>query len=916
MNRLRFYRRLGVAQKAIGTSFAALLLVAIVASGALYYRNASAQAGTSNFHAAPHGHVVQFPTRQDAAQARASSKPQVLGSGDLVYGGGHVLRNPVSYVIFWGAAWGNGGANAADAQVILNYFNDVGTTNFEHLLTQYSDTTGAIANTHTLGGTFFDSSAPPTDTTCNAKPTIQNQSILDEIGHALSVKGWPTDTTNATYYVYTPSGDYVNAGGACSDLPGSFCAYHSAAINNLNQIIAYAALPYPISMNVCGVTNFPNGRPVGDSEVNFTSHEQFEAITDPLPCGTPTECSAAGFPGQGGWIDTSDFEIGDKCAWIFPSTNNGTTPLNNGGTFEMQLEYSNATSSCVNGLGSHLLTAEGSVASVTAPSTNAPARTLTIRNQGADPSNWSVSGLPSFVASVVPSSGNITPFASQQVTVNFNTSGFASPQTLTGSFQIGDANADNAPVGVPVTVVLANISKQWYFAEGHTGDNFAEYLTLENPGSGVANVTVTYLLGLDQQGHTQPPLTKVYAVPANSRQTVVVNQEVGTATTGIAQDVSMVLSSDQPIVAERPMYFTYNGLQAQAGLIPGGTDVVGATGLGSSFDFGYLDTTAKHATYLTILNQNTFDVDATVQFFPAAGGSPILYTKTVAAKTRGTILANTVPGLAAGSYSALVHLVQTAAPTTPAPGLVERPLYLVDALTNQTGAGDTVGVATPLTTWYFAEGYTASNFSERYIVSNPSTSVSANVKVTYLKSDGTTVADTTTLGPGAQHVFLASSKLADGTPNSAVVTADQPFLAERFISFHYTGPVGNVGASSIPGATDVLGAAAPGHLFEFAEGYSGGQFGEWLTLENPGTQLAHVQVTYLPDNGSAPTVVTYPVGPNSRATVYTNAVMPNQSFSMQVVSDQLIVAERPMYFVYTGIGLNQPGGSDVIGYQP
>jgi hypothetical protein len=63
-------------------------------------------------------------------------------------------------------------------------------------------------------------------------------------------------------------------------------------------------------------------------------------------------------------------------------------------------------------------------------------------------------------------------------------------------------------------------------------------------------------------------------------------------------------------------------------------------------------------------------------------------------------------------------------------------------------------------------------------------------------------------------------------------------------------------------------------------------------------------------------VVTYLVGPNSRATVYTNATMPNQSFSMQVVSDQLIVAERPMYFVYTSIGLNQPGGSDVIGYQP
>jgi hypothetical protein len=110
------------------------------------------------------------------------------------------------------------------------------------------------------------------------------------------------------------------------------------------------------------------------------------------------------------------------------------------------MEYSNTTHNCVYGLGSHLLTVEDSVAAVTAPGTNAPARTLTIRNQGANPSVWSVSGLPSFVALVVPNSGNIAPGASQQVTVNFNTSGFASPQTLTGSFQTGDVNADNAPV--------------------------------------------------------------------------------------------------------------------------------------------------------------------------------------------------------------------------------------------------------------------------------------------------------------------------------------------------------------------------------------------------------------------------------------------------------------------------------------
>lgn len=40
------------------------------------------------------------------------------------------------------------------------------------------------------------------------------------------------------------------------------------------------------------------------------------------------------------------------------------------------------------------------------------------------------------------------------------------------------------------------------------------------------------------------------------------------------------------------------------------------------------------------------------------------------------------------------------------------------------------------------------------------------------------------------------------------------------------------------------------------------------------------------------------------------------ALSMEVLSDQPIVAERPMYFSFTGGGSNQNGGSDVLGYAP
>jgi hypothetical protein len=112
--------------------------------------------------------------------------------------------------------------------------------------------------------------------------------------------------------------------------PGNWCAYHNWSSS---QGVTYGAMPYPGSG--CQVSTSPNGSVSGDSEVNLTSHEQFEAVTDPQ----------AG----NGWIDAAAYEIGDKCAWDFSK---GTTALNNGGVFEVQTEYSNATSSCVNSYGS------------------------------------------------------------------------------------------------------------------------------------------------------------------------------------------------------------------------------------------------------------------------------------------------------------------------------------------------------------------------------------------------------------------------------------------------------------------------------------------------------------------------------------------------------------------------------------
>ncbi len=864
------------------TRFAPALIIVMVASLALWGfapSNAAAQSPAAQ----QRPRVIFFPTRQQVEQrtqqkhvptgqptGKPRTQPNVQGNGDLQFHGGPVEETPRVFLIFWGSTWNNGSNGITqDGQIVKNYFQDVGNTSFEAILTQYFDANVHIPSTLTLGGTFLDFSNPPTDFSCGG-PTVQDSSIQTEVHNAILANGWPTDP-NATYFVYTPSNAFVNDGfNNCSEQV--FCGYHGFSSSG----VPYSAMPYPLNLSTCPPLAVPNGNAAGDSLVSVSSHEQFEAISDPR---------------LNAWFDAAGFEIGDKCAWDFSA---GLTHLNNGGTFAVQTEYSNASHSCVNTFATatpHIQTTPTAISLTTTPGNSPGARSVTLSNSGTGPLNWSTGQLPPWVT-VSPTSGSLAPGASQPLTLSFTTPS-ATPQTYSTNLTIVDANADNSPYKLPITVTATTASTTWYFAEGFTGGGFSEFLTLANPNTVTTAVTVTYLLGSGM------PIIRNYSISPTSRFTLNVNNEIGNG-----QNVSMVVNAAQPIIAERPMYFPFTGLTGLT--IPGGSDVLGATSLSQNFDFGYLDTTAGHATFLTILNQNSSLMTVTIQYFSAGGGAPITRQHTVAGNSRGTVNVNT-EGLAAGSYSALVSLDM--------PGLVERPLYLQDSATHFTGSADVVGVATPQTNWFFAEGFTASTFSERYILSNPSTTTTAHATVTFFLSSGSPVSVPVTLAPGAQQTVNANAVLgSSNVNNSAHVGADAPILAERFISFKYTGQVGGSGGSSIPGASDVLGAGAPGFLFYFAEGFTGNQFAEYLTLENPSpSNIATVVVTFLPANGAAPTVQQYRINPSSRFTVFTNGVLAGQSFSLVVESSIAIVAERPMYFNFTG---GQTGGSDVVGYQP
>ena len=112
-------------------------------------------------------------------------------------------------------------------------------------------------------------------------------------------------------------------------------------------------------------------------------------------------------------------------------------------------------------------------------------------------------------------------------------------RSVPNAFEAGHASA-----GAP------ELRRSWFFAEGHTGPFFEQYLLMGNPGDTTVPVRVVYLL----PGGPTPPVT--YMVAPRSRLTVLVNGETPAAGIALASTaVSMVVDADAPIVAERAMWW-------------------------------------------------------------------------------------------------------------------------------------------------------------------------------------------------------------------------------------------------------------------------------------------------------------------------------------------------------------------------
>ncbi len=301
-------------------------------------------------------------------------------------------------------------------------------------------------------------------------------------------------------------------------------------------------------------------------------------------------------------------------------------------------------------------------------------------------------------------------------------------------------------------------SNTWYFAEGTTRAGFDEWLCLANPGAQDATVQVTYIFP-DGEAVTLP-----YTVPAWKRYTVNVNDTVGPE-----RDVAIRVDSDQPVVAERPMYFAYRGAWDD------GHITAGAPAPLTTWYFAEGTTQAGFDEYLCLANPGEEDAAVEVTYYPV-GGDDIKQQVNIAAERRQTILVNSV----VGPGKDVAMRVDSDQPI-----VAERPMYF-QYYTGWDGGHLSMGAPDTSVYWFFAEGTTHAGFAEWLCLFNPG-DVETRVSVKYVFGDASTQTQDLLMAPG-QRFSISVNELVGPDKDVAVwVESEQGIVAERSMYFSYQG---------------------------------------------------------------------------------------------------------------------------------
>jgi hypothetical protein len=416
-------------------------------------------------------------------------------------------------------------------------------------------------------------------------------------------------------------------------------------------------------------------------------------------------------------------------------------------------------------------------------------------------------------------------------------------------------------------------SQTWFFAEGYTGDGFQEWLCLLNPQDQISSIDLNLLF---VSGDSQ--LVEL-DLPPQSRTTLYIN-----AYAGAGMEVSLSLESELPILAERPMYFTYHGEWK------GCTTSTGVTSLSDNWYFAEGCTREGFEEWMLLANPG--NEECMVDFlFILEDGSEIRISVQLPQRSRRTANINQLIG---EGHDVSAHIFSDK------PICAERVMYF-NYHGMWPGGHVSTGFNQPQTTYLFAEGYTGAGFEEWLslipITDNPSGFFDIDVKCLF--SDGGEETHRMRLETEWRHTININQLIGGGKEVSLELTSTDPFLAERVMYFNYNG--------HCRGGHVSKGAENPGTVWQLAEGTTRPGFDTYLCLMNPGDQDALAEVDFICTsayNSSAAWYIPphkvetrdFVVPSHSRLTINVEEqVGMSQDTSFEVRSDKPIVVERPLY---------------------
>lgn len=302
-------------------------------------------------------------------------------------------------------------------------------------------------------------------------------------------------------------------------------------------------------------------------------------------------------------------------------------------------------------------------------------------------------------------------------------------------------------------------SHTWYLAEGYTGPGFDTWVLLQNPGLEDGIATLKFQL----QNGTAPDM--IVDLKAGTRQSIHLDELPGLSNASVSTRVT----SDIGVVAERAMYFDYEGKK-------GGSDSIGVSSPSQSYYLAEGYTGPGFDTWVLVQNPGTSDAVVTMKFELQNGIAPEKVFD-LAAGTRQSIHLNELEGLSNASVSTRV--------TSDVHVVAERAMYF--NYNNKLGGHASKAATEPSRGWYLPAGYTGPGFDTWVLVQNAG-ATKATVTMKFQLPTGT----------APDHVFELLSRTrqsvhlnelpglgGNGVSVSTQVTSSQPIVAERAMYFIY-----------------------------------------------------------------------------------------------------------------------------------